>query len=74
MESHSSSDADCQAIISQIDTSGEETGETTTFMYYRGVSPFCPSDANEPSRWIINIWLAGWGFFVDPDVKIECEA
>ena len=77
MEDHTGQTYDdrCQAIIDQIDpTNQEETGETTTFMYYRGVSPFCPSDANEPSRWVINIWRAGFGFYIDPEVKIKCVA
>ena len=74
MEDHTGPDR-CQAIIDQIDpTNLEETGETTTFMYYRGVSPFCPSDANEPSRWVINIWRASFGFYIDPEVKVECVA
>ena len=75
MEDHTGP-SKCQAIVHQIDANTlEETGETTTFMYYRGVSPFCPSDANEPSRWAINIWRgATWGFHIDPEVKIECVA
>ena len=67
--------ADCQAIINQINpVTKEQTGETLTFLYYRGVAPFCPSDANEPSRWVANIWIPGFGFTTDPAVTIECEA
>ena len=69
MEDHTNTGTTCQSLIL-----APNTGEPTTFMYYRGVSPFCPSNANEESRWVGQDFRPGFGFQTDSTITIECEA
>ena len=68
MESHSSTEQICQNLIKDPDT-----GDPLTFMYYRGVSPFCPCNANEDSRWVVYDFKPYFYFQTEDTVKIECK-
>ena len=46
-------------------------GNNMPWIFYRGVSPFCISDANEDSRWAAYD-ADFFDIFTDPTISIEC--
>ena len=61
-------DFNCQDKISD-----PNDGRPTVFMYYGGLSPFCPNNYAEGSEWFVNIFHPGYGFLTDPTITIECK-
>ena len=69
MEDHINTGDRCQSLVIN-----QDTGEPAIFMWYDGVSPFCPSYANEGSKWVVQDFRPGFGYQLDPTITIECTA
>ena len=61
----------CQNLISD-----PINGKPAVFMYYGGLSPFCPNNYVEGSDWFVQIFQSVIGsniMALDTTMKIECK-
>ena len=73
MEDHASSPNNIWGVNCQDLITNPNNGRPEVFMYYGGLSPFCPNNYAEGSKWFVRNFNPGFGFTTDETLTIECK-